>query len=97
LKIRVFLGWSKFVSACVERDKKILKKWIFALVPLHIWSIFRISTLKDGTMCQCHLAQMNKDFVRGWWGGCVRSQSVGVNANQTQYKPKTNPIPEKPK
>ena len=30
LKIRVFLGWSKFVSAYVERDKKILEFWIFA-------------------------------------------------------------------
>jgi hypothetical protein len=29
-KIRAILGWSKFVSAYVERDKKILKKWIFA-------------------------------------------------------------------
>jgi len=26
----------KFASACVERDKKILKKWIFALTPLRI-------------------------------------------------------------
>ncbi len=26
---RVFLVMVKFVSACVERDKKILKKWIF--------------------------------------------------------------------
>ncbi len=25
-----FLGWSKFVSACVERDKKMLKNLIFA-------------------------------------------------------------------
>ena len=28
-KICEFLGWSKFVSAYVERDKKNLKKWIF--------------------------------------------------------------------
>ena len=34
----------KFVSACVERDKKVLKKWIFALTPLRVWSIFRRST-----------------------------------------------------
>jgi len=31
LKIRVFLGWSKFVSACVERDKKNFKKFDFCL------------------------------------------------------------------
>ena len=42
-KIRVFLGWSKFVSAYVERDKKILKNFIFAFAPLRIWSIFRRS------------------------------------------------------
>jgi len=41
LKIRVFSGWSQFVSACVERDKKILDFWIFALTSLRIWSIFR--------------------------------------------------------
>jgi len=29
LKNRAILGWSKFVSAYVERDKKIMKKWIF--------------------------------------------------------------------
>jgi len=34
----------KFVSVCVERDKKNLKKWIFALTSLHIWLIFRRST-----------------------------------------------------
>jgi len=28
-KIRAILGWSKFVSAYVERDKKILKNSIF--------------------------------------------------------------------
>jgi len=39
LKIRVFLGWSKFVSACVERDKKKLKKWVFGLTPLRICAI----------------------------------------------------------
>jgi len=32
-KIRVFLRWSKFVGAYVERDKKILKNLIFALAP----------------------------------------------------------------
>jgi hypothetical protein len=30
------LGWSKFVSAYVERDKKILKNLIFALRPLRV-------------------------------------------------------------
>ncbi len=30
-KIRVFLGWSKFVSAYVERDKKILKLAVFSV------------------------------------------------------------------
>jgi len=29
LKIRVFFGLSEFVSACVERDKKNLKKFDF--------------------------------------------------------------------
>jgi hypothetical protein len=33
LKIRVFLGWSKFVSACVERDKKNFKKFVFCSHP----------------------------------------------------------------
>jgi len=32
----VYFGGKKFVSAYVERDKKILKKWIFALTPLRI-------------------------------------------------------------
>ena len=32
-KIRAIWGWSKFVSAYVERDKKILKNLIFALTP----------------------------------------------------------------
>ncbi len=31
---RGFFGGNKFVNAYVERDKKILKKWIFALTPL---------------------------------------------------------------
>ena len=39
-KIRAILGWSKFVSAYVEKDKKILKNFIFAFAPLRIWSIF---------------------------------------------------------
>ncbi len=43
LKFRAILGWSKFVSAYVERDKKILKNLIFAFAPLRIWSIFRRS------------------------------------------------------
>jgi len=30
-KIRAILGWSKFVSAYVKRDKKILKKWILGV------------------------------------------------------------------
>jgi hypothetical protein len=37
LKIRVFLGWSKFVSACVERDKKkfgFLDFWFYP--PAHL-------------------------------------------------------------
>jgi len=34
LKKVVFFGWYKFVNAYVEGDKKILKKWIFALTPL---------------------------------------------------------------
>jgi hypothetical protein len=33
---RGFFGGNKFVSAYVERDKKNLKKWIFALNPLRI-------------------------------------------------------------
>jgi hypothetical protein len=33
-KIRAILGWSKFVSAYVERDKKNLKNLIFAFIPL---------------------------------------------------------------
>jgi len=33
LKIQTILGWSKFVSAYVERDKKNLKKWILAFAP----------------------------------------------------------------
>ncbi len=32
-KIRVFLGWSKFVSVYVERDKNFSKNLIFALLP----------------------------------------------------------------
>jgi hypothetical protein len=32
-KIRAILRWSKFVSAYVERDKKILKNFIFAFAP----------------------------------------------------------------
>ena len=31
----------KFVSAYAEKDKKILKKWIFASKPLRILSFFR--------------------------------------------------------
>ena len=33
LNFGVFLGGSKFVSAYVERDKKVLEKWIFVLPP----------------------------------------------------------------
>ncbi len=36
-------GLSEFVSVYVERDKKNLKNFIFALAPLRIWSIFRRS------------------------------------------------------
>ena len=32
-KIRVFLGWSKFVSVYVERDKKNFKKFDFCTCP----------------------------------------------------------------
>jgi len=32
-KIRAILGWSKFVSAYVERDKKIFKKFDFCTCP----------------------------------------------------------------
>jgi len=35
-KNRVILGWLKFVSAYVEKDKKILKNLIFAFAPLRI-------------------------------------------------------------
>ena len=35
-KNRVFFGGNKFVNAYVERDKKILDFWIFALTPLRI-------------------------------------------------------------
>jgi hypothetical protein len=33
-KKRVFFKGNKFVNTYMERDKKILKKWIFALTPL---------------------------------------------------------------
>ncbi len=33
MKIHVFLGWSKFVSACVERDKKNYEKMVFCWYP----------------------------------------------------------------
>jgi len=33
------LGWLKFVSAYVEKAKKILKNFIFALAPLRKWSM----------------------------------------------------------
>ncbi len=32
-KIRIYLGWSKFVSAYVERDKKNFKKFDFCTCP----------------------------------------------------------------
>ena len=37
---RAFFGGNKFVNTYMERDKKILKKKIFALTPLRIWLIF---------------------------------------------------------
>ena len=37
-------------------------------------------TVEDGTMCQCHLAQMSKELVRGWRGVYVGRHSVGGHA-----------------
>ena len=50
------------VTCSWQRSKKNLKKWIFALTPLHIWSIFRTTLLYDAhrglrykcyTTCSC--------------------------------------------
>jgi len=41
LKNRVFLGWSKFVTAYVERDKKDFEKMDFcAQLPAHLVDFF---------------------------------------------------------
>ena len=45
-KIRAVLGWSKFVSAYVKKDKKILKNMIFALAPLRKWSRVAVVVLR---------------------------------------------------
>jgi len=41
-KIRAILGWLKFVSAYVERDKKILKNFIFVTTDTYGTSLHRL-------------------------------------------------------
>jgi hypothetical protein len=46
-KIRIYLGWSKFVSSYVERDKKILKLAVFGVqvAALLIESLMQIAQI----------------------------------------------------
>jgi len=45
-KIRAILVMVKFVSAYVERDKKILKNLIFAFGPLRVWVVFSLLAIR---------------------------------------------------
>jgi len=52
----------------VERDKKILKKWIFVRNYLRIWSIFRRSTgvsRRSKIDTRCWMLDTRKKFYRG--------------------------------
>jgi hypothetical protein len=44
---RGFFGGKKFVNTYMERDKKILKEWIFALTPSALLIDFLITDCTD--------------------------------------------------
>ncbi len=75
------------------------------LVALHLSRALYKSTLFMQNKPNLPDAQMNvnsaltTDYenIANWTLGENKPNSKPIKANQTQYKPKTNPIPEKPK